>query len=112
MRTNDVTGAITDIEQALAIWPDNGHALHMLALARMQIRDYAGAEAAWTEGIAADPANLSGYVNRHRAKLARGDVAGALADVREGLARCPQGSPQRPQLEALTRQLQSRLGSR
>jgi len=59
-------------------------------LAAMEAGNFAGAEAFFTQVLAADPANVDAYTRRADARAQQGNVAGAIEDMRQALTLAPQ----------------------
>jgi tetratricopeptide (TPR) repeat protein len=81
--------AIADFGAALRLRPDYVNALLARSLARLERKDYAGAEADLTKALESGSAPTRVYFMRARVRALAGDPKGAAADRAEGLKREP-----------------------
>ena len=80
-RLGDWTGAIADLDQAIALKPDYAEAYMSRGLARGVQDDWAGAIADLDQAIALQPDLAEAYGGRSMARSVQGDWAGAIADL-------------------------------
>jgi tetratricopeptide (TPR) repeat protein len=85
----DFDGAITDLNQALALNPKSLPALSLRAVALQAKNDLNGAVADDTAIITLDPNNAPAFAQRAYLKQTQGDVDGAVADYSRAIALDP-----------------------
>jgi tetratricopeptide (TPR) repeat protein len=77
---HDFAGAAREAEAALALNPDDAHALGVLGDARLEVGRYDEAAAAYTRALALS-GDLHAHARRAGLRSLRGDVDGAIADL-------------------------------
>ncbi len=85
-RTGRADDAQKFLEQTIAQAPDFGRAINSLTDILLQKKKFDEAEKYNAKALAISATDRDALVNRSRLKLARGDVAGALADIQETAA--------------------------
>lgn len=103
----DYRRAAADFARAVALQPRYAEAWSNLGAARAMLHDMAGAEEAYTRAIAADARYADAYFNRANARVARGALHDALADLDAYLALRPDDAAARAARDEITRALQS-----
>jgi Flp pilus assembly protein TadD len=76
-----IADAVAELEQALRLKPDSVHTLNTLGRARFSEGRFDEAAAAFERAIAVDPSDPLAHVGLARTRLARGDRAGAQAQL-------------------------------
>jgi superkiller protein 3 len=71
--------AIGRLEEAVRRGARDAETFHVLGLARLAVRDYDGAEAAYRQGLSADPRSAENLLGLATVAVARDDPAAALA---------------------------------
>ena len=83
--SEDVNGAIADLDRAIALDGKLAVAWQLRGLARKKKREYAGAIADETRALELDPALASGWMVRGAARGATADVDGTVADCSKAI---------------------------
>jgi len=78
-RWGEAEEAIERLEEAVRRGARDAETFHVLGLARLSVRDFDGAEAAYRQGLAADPRSTENLLGLATVAVARDDPAAALA---------------------------------
>jgi len=89
MAKQDFQSARTHLDAALALEPRNTRNFMLKGELAQAMRDLAGAEAAYAEAIAADPAFIPAWITRALMRLAAGKKAEAMEDLQALKQRAP-----------------------
>src|SRR5690606_19423023 len=78
-RWGEAEEAASRLEEAVRRGARDPETFHVLGLARLNTRDFDGAEAAYKQGLAADPRSAENLLGLATVAVVRGDPAAALA---------------------------------
>lgn len=82
----DFQGAIADLNQAIALDPQDGEAYGDRGYIKAESGNFQGAIADYNQAILLDPQNAQAYNDRGVVKLDLGDMQGAIADYNRAIA--------------------------
>ena len=102
--------ALADYSEALELMPRYPEALNGRGVVRIELGDLKGALADFDRSIEIHPDQLKPWYFRALVRKDLGDLPGALADVEHALELAPPGSPRRPAIETLERQIRAQIG--
>jgi tetratricopeptide (TPR) repeat protein len=88
-KDRDYQGALTQLNQALALDPQNGSALARRGMVRARLNDTAGALQDFDMAIKLEPDNFSAYLGRGLLHRQLKDTEAALADLNEAIKLAP-----------------------
>jgi tetratricopeptide (TPR) repeat protein len=105
MRKGDLDGALEDLGKALELNPKVPNAWNNRATVLRLKGDLEGSIRDCTSAIGLNPCYAMAHANRGLARSIKGDSAGAREDLGKALELLPTGSPMRPQIEKILRDL-------
>jgi tetratricopeptide (TPR) repeat protein len=79
------TQAVTDLDQAIRLRPDNAFGYAGRARARLAMRNTTGAIEDYNEALRLTPETASLYVGRGHARFVKGDLSAAIGDFTEAI---------------------------
>lgn len=88
-RWGEAEDAVTRLEEAIRRGARDAETFHVLGLARLNLRDLDGAEAAYRQGLAVDPKSAENLLGLATVAVVRDDAAAALAAYDALAARSP-----------------------
>lgn len=89
MKVGDATGALEDLDRALAIDPKNADLLSQRATVKKALKDHAGAVADWTAALEIDAGRLHDRIARAGSYRSLGQKEKALEEVNAALEEKP-----------------------
>lgn len=90
VQTGDLTGALGDLDLAVAQEPDLARAWRERGLVRWRLGDARGALADLDRAIGLEPQDAASYLDRAVARRSLGDTPGAMADLNRAVTLDPQ----------------------